>query len=159
MKENYSFFLFSQLYNVVHPNDPTPYDMLFEDLQKLHSDYEDSIYNDPDKGEYECMEEFLKACKDIIIKPAKEEGKVLLIDRGSFIDWFFDEDMKETFVYDYGVTSDLATEGKFDITAKALLDAVGYLPASVVSELQTEIYLNEDDEVDTDKYTEIKFAE
>jgi hypothetical protein len=25
--------------------------------------------------------------------------------------------------------------------------------------LQTEIYLNEDDEVDTTKYTEIKFAE
>ena len=105
------------------------------------------------------MEEFLKACKDLIIKPAKEEGKVLLIDRGSFIDWFFDEDMIKTFVYDYDVASELATEGTFDITAKSLLDAVGYLPASVVSELQTEIYLNEDDEVDTDKYTEIKFAD
>jgi hypothetical protein len=155
---NYSFFLFSQLYSVIHPNE-TPYDILFEEVQQLFYDYEESLYNDSDKGEYECMEEFLKACKDLIIKPAKEEGKVLLIDRGSFIDWFFDEDMRENFVYDYDVVSDLATEGRFDITAQALLDGAGYIPASVVSELQTEIYLNEDDEVDCTKYTEIKFAE
>lgn len=158
MKNNYSFFLFSQLYNVIHPNE-TPYDILFEEVQQLFYDYEESLYNDSDKGEYECMEEFLKACKDLIIKPAKEEGKVLLIDRGSFIDWFFDENMIETFVHDYDVAADLVTEGRFDITAKSLLEAVGYLPALVVSELQTEIYLNEYDEVDTDKYTEIKFAE
>ena len=158
MNNNYSFFLFSQLYNVIHPNE-TPYDRLFEELQDLYLQYEESLYNDSDKGEYECMTDFLNACKELIITPAKEEGKVLLIDRGSFIDWFFDEDMRETFVYDYDVASDLATEGKFDISAQALLDGAGYLPASVVSELQTEIYLNEDDEVDTDKYTEIKFAE
>jgi hypothetical protein len=158
MRQSYSFFLFSQLYNVIHPNE-TPYDILFEELLELHSDFEESLYNDPDKGEYECMVDFLNACKDIIIKPAKEEGKVLLIDRGSFIDWFFDEDMKETFVYDYDVVAELATEGKFSITAKALLDAVGYLPASVVSDFQKEVYLDENDEVDTDKYTEIKFAE
>ncbi len=156
---NYSFFLFSQLYTVANPNDLTPYDMLFGDLQKLHSDFEESLYNDPDKGEYECMVDFLNAYKDIIITPAKEEGKVLLIDRASFIDWFFDEDMRETFVYDYDVAADLATEGKFDITAQALLDAVGYIPALVVSELQKEIYLDEYNEVDTSKYTEIKFAE
>jgi hypothetical protein len=156
---NYSFFLFSQLYTVANPNDQTPYDMLFGDLQKLHSDFEDSLYNDPDKGEYECMVDFLNAYKDIIITPAKEESKVLLIDRGSFIDWFFDEDMVETFVHDYDVAADLATEGKFDITAQALLDAVGYLPASVVSDFQKEVYLDENDEVDTSKYTEIKFAE
>jgi hypothetical protein len=156
---NYSFFLFSQLYTVANPNDPTPYDMLFGDLQKLHSDFEDSLYNDPDKGEYECMVDFLNAYKDIIIKPAKEEGKVLLIDRGSFIDWFFDDNMRETFIYDYEVVADLATEGKFSITAKDLLDAVGYLPASVVSDFQREVYLDQNDEVDTSKYTEIKFAE
>jgi len=156
---DYSFFLFSQLYTVANPNDPTPYDMLFADLQKLHSDFEESLYNDPDKGEYECMVDFLNGYKDVIIKPAKEEGKVLLIDRGSFIDWFFDEDIRESFVYSYDVAVELATEGKFSITAQGLLDSVGYIPASVVSGLQTEIYLNEDDEVDTDKYTEIKFAE
>lgn len=156
---NYSFFLFSQLYTVANPNDPTPYDMLFGDLQKLHSDFEDSLYNDPDKGEYECMVDFINAYKDIIIKPAKEEGKVLLIDRGSFIDWFFDDDMRETFIYDYEVVADLATEGKFSITAKDLLDAVGYLPASVVSDFQREVYLDQNDEVDTSRYTEIKFAE
>lgn len=159
MEENYSFFLFSQLYTVANPNDLTPYDMLFGDLQKLHSDFEESLYNDPDKGEYECMVEFINGYKDLIIKPAKEESKVLLIDRASFIDWFFDEDMRETFVYDYDVAADLATEGKFDITAQALLDAVGYIPTSVVSELQKEIYLDEYNEVDTSKYTEIKFAE
>jgi hypothetical protein len=156
---DYSFFLFSQLYTVANPNDPTPYDMLFADLQKLHSDFEESLYNDPDKGEYECMVDFLNGYKDVIIKPAKEEGKVLLIDRGSFIDWFFDEDIRESFVYSYDVAVELATEGKFSITAQGLLDSVGYIPASVVSGLQTEVYLNEDDEVDTDKYTEIKFAE
>jgi hypothetical protein len=158
MKNDYSFFLFSQLYSVIHPNE-TPYDLLFEEVQNLFYDYEESLYNDTDRGEYECMVDFLNACKDIIIKPAKEEGKVLLIDRGSFIDWFFDEDMKETFVIDYGLIESLATDGTFKVSAKELLDVAGYLPASVVSELQTEIYLNEDDEIDTDKYTEIKFAE
>jgi hypothetical protein len=156
---DYSFFLFSQLYTVANPNDPTPYDMLFADLQKLHSDFEESLYNDPDKGEYECMVDFLNGYKDVIIKPAKEEGKVLLIDRGSFIDWFFDEDIRESFVYSYDVAVELATEGKFSITAQGLLDSVGYIPASVVSGLQTEVYLDENDEVDTSRYTEIKFAE
>jgi len=155
---NYSFFLFSQLHSVIHPNE-TPYDILFEELQELHSDFEESLYNDPEKGEYECMVDFLNACKDIIIKPAKEEGKVLLIDRGSFIDWFFDEDMRDTFVTDYGLVDSLATEGSFKVTAKELLDVAGYLPASVVYELQTEIYLDEYDEVIVSKYTEIKFAE
>ena len=155
---HYSFFLFSQLYNVIHPNE-TPYDILFEELLELYSDFEESLYNDPDKGEYECMVGFLEACKDIIIKPAKEEGKVLLIDRGSFIDWFFDEDMRETFVTDYGLVDSLAADGSFKVTAKELLDVAGYLPASVVSDFQKEVYLDENDEVDTSKYTEIKFAE
>jgi hypothetical protein len=159
MRDSYSFFLFSQLYSVTYPNDSTPYDMLFEELQELHSDFEESLYNDPDKGEYECMVDFLNAYKDIIIKPAKEEGKVLLIDRGSFIDWFFDADMVETFVIDYDVAGELATEGRFDITAQSLLDSVGYIPASVVSDFQKEVYLDENDEVDTTKYTKIKFAE
>lgn len=158
MRENYSFFLFSHLYNVIHPNE-TPYDILFEELQELYSDFEESLYNDPDKGEYECMVDFLNACKDIIIKPAKEEGKVLLIDRGSFIDWFFDEDMKETFVTDYGLVDSLAAGGSFKVTAKELLDVAGYLPASVVSDFQKEVYLDENDEVIISKYTEIKFAE
>lgn len=156
---NYSFFLFSQIYSATYPNDPTPYDMLFGDLQKLHSDFEESLYNDPDKGEYECMVDFINAYKDIIIKPAKEEGKVLLIDRGSFIDWFFDEDMRETFVTDYDLVDSLAADGSFRITAKELLDVAGYLPASVVSDFQREVYLDQNDEVDTSRYTEIKFAE
>ena len=132
--------------------------MLFEELQELHSDFEESLYNDPDKGEYECMVDFFNSYKDLVIF-AKKEDKVLLIDRGSFIDWFFDEDMRETFVYDYDVAGELATEGKFSITAQGLLDAAGYLPASVVSDFQKEVYLDENDEVDTSKYTEIKFAE
>jgi hypothetical protein len=158
MRQSYSFFLFSQLYNVIHPNE-TPYDILFEELLELHSDFEESLYNDPDKGEYECMVGFLEAYKDIIIKPAKEEGKVLLIDRGSFIDWFFDEDMRETFVTDYGLVDSLAADGSFKVTAKELLDVAGYLPASVVSDFQKEVYLDENDEVIISKYTEIKFAE
>ena len=158
MKNNYSFFLFCQLYNVIHPNE-TPYDMLFKELEELYCDYEESLYNDPDKGEYECMEEFLKACKDLIIIPAKEDNGILLIDRHKFIDWFFDEDMSETFVHDYGVADDLATEGSFSISAESLLDSVGYIPERVVSDLQKKVYLCGDDDVDTTKYNEIKFAE
>lgn len=157
MKNNYSFFLFCQLYNVIHPNE-TPYDILFNELEDLFYDYEESLYNNPDKGEYECMEEFLNVCKELIITPAKDDNGVLLIDRHKFIDWFFDEDMRETFVYDYGIAQDLATEGSFSITAKSLLDGVGYIPESVVSDLQKKIYLNEDDDVDTTKYNEIKFT-
>jgi hypothetical protein len=133
--------------------------MLFADLQKLHSDFEESLYNDPDKGEYECMVDFLNGYKDVINMPAKAEGKVLLIDRASFIDWFFDEDMKETFVTDYGLVDSLAADGSFKVTAKELLDVAGYLPASVVSDFQREVYLDQNDEVDTSRYTEIKFAE
>lgn len=157
MNNNYSFFLFSQLYNVIHPNE-TNYVGLFEELQNLYLQYENSLYNNSDKGEYECMEEFLKACKDLIIIPAKEDNDVLLIDRGKFIDWFFDEDMGETFVYDYSVADDLAIEGSFRITAQSLLDGVGYIPEVVVSDLQKKIYLNEDNDVDTTKYNQIKFA-
>lgn len=157
MKNNYSFFLFCQLYNVIHPNE-TPYDVLFNELEELYCDYEESLYNDSDKGEYECMVEFLNVCKELIITPGKDDSSVLLIDRGKFIDWFFDEDMRETFVHDYGVPDDLATEGSFSITANALLDSVGYIPERVVSDLQKKIYLNEDDEVDTSHYDEIKFA-
>lgn len=158
MKNNYSFFLFSQLYNAIHPNE-TPYDRLFEEVEKLFYDYEESIYNDSDKGEYECMTEFLNACKDLIIIPAKDDNGILLIDRAKFIDWFFDEDMRETFVYDYAVADDLATEGSFSITAETLLDSVGYIPERVVSDLQKKVYLCGDDDVDTTKYNEIKFAE
>ena len=158
MNNNYSFFLFTQLYNVIHPNE-TPYDRLFEELQYLYLQYEESLYNDSDKGEYECMTDFLNSCKELIITPAKKEGKVLLIDRGSFIDWFFDDDMNDTFIHDYDVASELASEGRFTITAQSLLDSVGYIPSSVVSELQTEVYLDEHDDVDTSKYTEIKFVE
>jgi hypothetical protein len=67
--------------------------------------------------------------------------------------------MRETFVTDYGLVHSLAAEGSFKVTAKELLDVAGYLPASVVSDFQKEVYLDENDEVDTSKYTEIKFAE
>ena len=66
--------------------------------------------------------------------------------------------MRETFVYDYGIAHDLATEGSFSVTAQSLLDGIGYIPESVVSDLQKKIYLNEDDDVDTTKYNEIKFT-
>ena len=57
---NYSFFLFTQLYNA-YVGIVYEYDLLFEDLLILYSKYEDSSYNNPDKGEYECMENFLIA--------------------------------------------------------------------------------------------------
>ena len=55
---DYSFFLFSNLYNVSFK--PTKeYDLLFEDVCKEFNRYCDSKYNDEKKPEYECMVEYL----------------------------------------------------------------------------------------------------
>ena len=43
------------------------------------------------------------------------DKKILYIDKEAFIDWFFDEDMIETFVYDQGVMSELKETGTFTL--------------------------------------------
>lgn len=64
MTDTYSFFLFSQLYIAIY-NASYAYDWMYEDICELYREYVNSSYNDLYKGEYECMEEFLKS---------KEEG-------------------------------------------------------------------------------------
>lgn len=54
----YSFFLFSKLYDVTF-NPIYPYDYLYRDVGIEYGKYCDSEYNDPDKPEYECMENYL----------------------------------------------------------------------------------------------------
>lgn len=56
---NYSFFLFTKLFDVIIDVN-YEYDALFEDLQTLYEGYQVSSFNDPNKGEYECMVEYLQ---------------------------------------------------------------------------------------------------
>ena len=84
------------------------------------------------------------------------DKKILYIDKKAFIDWFFDEDMIETFVYDQGVMSELKESGTFTLKIEELLSGAGYLPDSVVSEGQ-EVVLDNMGEVDMNYYDEIKF--
>ena len=84
------------------------------------------------------------------------DKKILYIDKKAFIDWFFDEDMIETFVYDQGVMSELKESGTFTLKIEELLSGAGYLPDSVVSEGQ-EVVLDNMGEVDMNHYDEIKF--
>lgn len=62
---NYSFFLFTQLYNALI-GVQYEYDLLFEDLTLLYEVYDSSPYNTPELGEYECMVNFFKAHESTI---------------------------------------------------------------------------------------------
>ena len=55
---NYVFFLFTQLYNEII-GIQYEYDLLYEDLLKLYSEYDSSTFNDENLPEYECIVSFL----------------------------------------------------------------------------------------------------
>ena len=55
---NYSFYLFSQLFDVFHTTDAT-YDEKFKEISKMYQDYLTSKYNNPNYGEYECISSYL----------------------------------------------------------------------------------------------------
>lgn len=56
---NYSFFLFSKLFDIYHTTD-TPYDILFEELSAMYKDWLSwDVYNGKSMGEYESMCEYL----------------------------------------------------------------------------------------------------
>lgn len=57
---DYSLFLFTKLYDVIVGLN-YEYDLMFGDLQVLYKDYSESAFNDPNKGEYDCMVDYLKA--------------------------------------------------------------------------------------------------
>ena len=57
---DYSFFLFTKLYEAVNGISDEPYDLLFAEIAQAYEQYETSEYNTSDKPEYECMLNFLK---------------------------------------------------------------------------------------------------
>ena len=58
MNQNYSFFLFSKLFDVYHPRE-IEYDWLFEEVEWAYIDYNKSKYNDSNKAEYQCICDYL----------------------------------------------------------------------------------------------------
>jgi hypothetical protein len=57
---DYSLFLFIKLFDWVHkPN--VCYDTEFEEVMRMYEHYNNSPYNNPNKDEYECMVNYLKA--------------------------------------------------------------------------------------------------
>jgi hypothetical protein len=55
---NYSFFLFTKLYDVII-GEQYEYDLMFDDLNDLYREYESSEFNDSAIDEYQCMTNFL----------------------------------------------------------------------------------------------------
>lgn len=58
MQQNYSFYLFSKLFDAYHVID-APYDRLFEEVQAAFYMYENSEFNNSNLPEYECMCNYL----------------------------------------------------------------------------------------------------
>ena len=55
---DYSFYLFSQLFDLYHNTD-MPYDIKYTEVLNMYKDYLLSDYNSPNYGEYECMCKYL----------------------------------------------------------------------------------------------------
>jgi hypothetical protein len=58
MQQNYSFYLFSKLFDQYHTIE-APYDRLFEEIQGAYMLFLESEFNDGNKPEYECMLDYL----------------------------------------------------------------------------------------------------
>ena len=56
----YSFFLFSKLYSLIIKVDDYAYDILFDDILSWYISYDESLYNDGTKPEYECIVEYIQ---------------------------------------------------------------------------------------------------
>jgi hypothetical protein len=63
--ENYSFYLFSKLFDAIIGHE-YEYDLMFGDIQNLYTFYQMSSYSDMDKGEYTCMHLFFIDNRDYI---------------------------------------------------------------------------------------------
>jgi hypothetical protein len=87
----------------------------------------------------------------------EQEKPVLVVNRSSFLHWYFDEDIIENFFHHHRVLDQLEEDGVFSITAEALLDGVGYLPDHVVEDGQ-EIFYDDLEEVDMGAYSKIVFS-
>lgn len=89
-------------------------------------------------------------------KKTTQQKPTLLIDRRKFVDWYYDDDMLETFTRDNSVLFSLYSSGVFTLTLDSLLDGVGYLPSHVAKSGQ-KLFLDEDGEVDMSAYGKIVF--
>jgi hypothetical protein len=83
--------------------------------------------------------------------------KTLLINKDRFLDWYFDEDLRQDFFKNFNVLDSLNSQGTFTITASSILDACGYIPEYVVEDGQ-DIILYDCGEVDTTQYDSIEFS-
>jgi hypothetical protein len=83
--------------------------------------------------------------------------RILKLDKQKFIDWYFSDDIIESFVSDNDVRGSLLSDGEFKMTLQGLLDSVGYLPVWVVSEDEV-VAIQPNGDIDTEFYDEIKFA-
>ena len=83
----------------------------------------------------------------------------LLVDTGSFLDWYFTHDVMRDFAKDHAVKQILFMKGRFWIRIQELMDACGYLPVDVVHEsMRKNVKLDENEEVDLSYYTTFKFV-
>lgn len=73
--QSYEFFLFSMLYGEIYKEESEnmAYDYMYSEIVKLHQDFTNSPYDDGDIHLYDCIVDFLKDSKQIIITYAKEE--------------------------------------------------------------------------------------
>lgn len=77
---NYSFFLFTQLYNSII-GIQYEYDLMFDDIGILYKDYLASSFNDNNKPVYECIESYLIKEEPNVRKSCEERGLCQLIEK------------------------------------------------------------------------------
>lgn len=73
--QSYELFLFSMLYAEIYKEESAnmSYDYMHSEIVRLLQDFNNSPYDDSDVSLYDCIVDFLKDSKQIIITYAKEE--------------------------------------------------------------------------------------
>jgi uncharacterized protein YifE (UPF0438 family) len=84
--------------------------------------------------------------------------RTLLINKKAFIDWYFDQDVKETFFDDQQILKNLEQNGVFTITLNELLQNVGYMPKEIATEGQDLVLDEEGEEIDKFAYDKVAFT-
>lgn len=67
----YSLYLFSKLFEIEFTLD-CEYDIMFDIISRIYNKYENSDYNNPKEPEYECMVNYLKDNRDLILANISE---------------------------------------------------------------------------------------
>ena len=84
-KENYDFYLFSQLCSNAEI-DLEPYDVQFEIKEELFNEFMPSIYNDANENLYECIVNFLEhKFIEHKLPPSKTYGEYLFKAMNKFL--------------------------------------------------------------------------